>query len=168
MPADTVAMAVVEPILDVSSTHAIGTAVPMISTGRDGAAVVLINLIAHHSAVEGITCSMDLQLHPMLLNLDKVECAMLYLPESRAPAMHITIVVALRVIAHNAASGVIAHNAASATAASSHEFPDCMTDSITISTDIKGPASSGRRLIMCCCLWIFLLQPPAYLVAPLQ
>ena len=65
MPADTVAMAVVEPMLDASSTHAIGTAVPMISTGRDGAAAVLTNLLAQHNAVEGITCSMDLQLHPI-------------------------------------------------------------------------------------------------------
>ena len=159
MLADTVAMAVVEPILDASSTHAIGTVVPMISTGRDGGAAVLINLLAQHIAVEGITCSMDLELHPILLNLDKVECVMMYLPESRAPTVHITIVVALRVIAHNAAS---------ATAASVHKSPDRMTDSTTISTDIKGPSSSGRRLIMCCCLWIFLLQSPAYLVAPLQ
>jgi hypothetical protein len=74
VPADTVAVAVVEPILDASSTHAIGTAVPMISTGRDAAAAMLINLLAQHSAVEGITCSMDLQLHPILLILDKVEC----------------------------------------------------------------------------------------------
>ena len=133
-------MAVVEPILDASSTHAIGTAVPMISTGRDGAATVLTSLLAQHSAVDSMTCSMDLQLHPIFLNLARVEYVMLYLPENRAPTVHITIVVALRAIAHSAAS---------ATVASIHELPDCMTDSAITSDDISGPAPFGRRLIMC-------------------
>ena len=123
MPADTAAIAVVEPILEASITHAIGTAAPIISDGSDGATAVLTSLPVQHSAVDGMMCSIDLQLHPILLNLASVAHVTLLLLVNRAPAVHITIVVAL---------SVIAHSTPSATVASTHESPDCTTDNTTI------------------------------------
>ena len=82
MSAETVAMAAVH-------NHAIGTDEPMINTGRDGAAVVLTSLLAQHIDVDGMICNMDLQLHPIFLNLARVAYVTLHLPVNRAPTVHI-------------------------------------------------------------------------------